>query len=110
MLGSSAAHPGARPAQQAQDPRLARNPALARVHVRDPEAARRLLDEIDRIRRPTDPGAAPRTRGPVDLGSLSPTDRGLLEENPDLREAYQIDPHDVLLQLREIVRLGGSRK
>ena len=97
--------PARPPAQQAQDPRLARNPALARVHARDPEAARRLLDEIDRIRRPPDPDAAPRIRGPV-----GPTERALLEENPDLREAYQIDPQDVLLQLREIVRLGGPRK
>lgn len=100
---SAAAAEGTPPAVAADDLRLRLNPALARVHARDPEAAARMLGELDRILRGPLPRAGTRqVRGPPGLD-------GLLAENPLLQEAYRIDPKSALTQLREIVRSGGGR-
>ena len=87
------------------DLRLRLNPALARVHARDPEAAARLLGELDRIlREPPPPAGRPQSRQ-----VRRPELDGLLRENPLLQEAYRIDPKSALTQLREIVRIGGGK-
>ena len=87
------------------DLRLRLNPALARVHARDPEAAARLLGELDRIlREPPPPAGRPQSRQ-----VRRPELDGLLAENPLLQEAYRIDPKSALTQLREIVRIGGGK-
>ena len=91
-------------AAEAVDLRLRLNPALARVHERDPEAAARLLDELDRILR----GPPPPTGGAQSRQARRPELDGLLAENPLLQEAYRIDPKSALTQLREIVRIGGG--
>ena len=91
-------------AAEAVDLRLRLNPALARVHERDPEAAARLLDELDRILR----GPPPTTGGTQSRQARRPELDGLLAENPLLQEAYRIDPKSALTQLREIVRIGGG--
>ena len=61
---------------QFMDPRLETNPALARVYAHDPEAAGRILAELDRIVR----------RGPFREDGVSEPDdpayRALLQENP----------------------------
>ena len=92
-------------AAEAVDLRLRLNPALARVHERDPEAAARLLDELDRILR----GPPPPTGGTQSRQARRPELDGLLAENPLLQEAYRIDPKSALTQLREIVRIGGGK-
>ena len=90
-------------AAEAVDLRLRLNPALARVHERDPEAAARLLDELDRILR-----GPPPTGGTQSRQARRPELDSLLAENPLLQEAYRIDPKSALTQLREIVRIGGG--
>jgi hypothetical protein len=92
-------------AAEAVDLRLRLNPALARVHERDPEAAARLLDELDRILR----GPPPTAGGAQSRQARRPELDGLLAENPLLQEAYRIDPKSALTQLREIVRIGGGK-
>jgi hypothetical protein len=98
---------------QAVDPRLRENSALAEVHARDPEAAKRILTEIDAILASRNglgevPGGARGLASPTKVED--PAYRRLLDENPLLQEAYRINPKAVLLQLREIVSLGaGSR-
>jgi hypothetical protein len=92
-------------AAEAVDLRLRLNPALARVRERDPEAAARLLDELDRILR----GPPPPTGGTQSRQARRPELDGLLAENPLLQEAYRIDPKSALTQLREIVRIGGGK-
>jgi hypothetical protein len=97
----------------AVDPRLQENSALAQVHARDPEAAKRILTEIDAILASRNglgevPGGARGLASPPEVED--PAYRSLLDENPLLKEAYRINPKAVLLQLREIVSLGaGSR-
>ena len=92
-------------AAEAVDLRLRLNPALARVHARDPEAAARLLGELDRIlREPPPPAGRPQSRQ-----VRRPELDGLLAENPLLQEAYRIDPKSALTQLREIVQIGGGK-
>ena len=105
LLGAAAlASSTAALAAEAVDLRLRLNPALARVHERDPEAAARLLDELDRILR----GPPPTTGGTQSRQARRPELDGLLAENPLLQEAYRIDPKSALTQLREIVRIGGG--
>jgi hypothetical protein len=92
-------------AVEAADLRFRLNPALARVHARDPEAAARLLGELDRIlREPPPPAGRPQSRQ-----VRRPELDGLLAENPLLQEAYRIDPKSALTQLREIVQIGGGK-
>jgi hypothetical protein len=106
LLGAAAlASSTAALAAEAVDLRLRLNPALARVHERDPEAAARLLDELDRILR----GPPPPTGGTQSRQARRPELDGLLAENPLLQEAYRIDPKSALTQLREIVRIGGGK-
>ena len=106
LLGAAAlASSTAALAAEAVDLRLRLNPALARVHERDPEAAARLLDELDRILR----GPPPTTGGAQSRQARRPELDGLLAENPLLQEAYRIDPKSALTQLREIVRIGGGK-
>jgi len=92
-------------AVEAVDLRLRLNPALARVHARDPEAAARLLGEFDRILRESPPPAG----SPQSRQVRRPELDGLLAENPLLQEAYRIDPKSALTQLREIVQIGGGK-
>ena len=92
-------------AAEAMDLRLRLNPALARVHARDPEAAARLLGEFDRILRESPPPAG----RPQSRQVRRPELDGLLAENPLLQEAYRIDPKSALTQLREIVQIGGGK-
>ena len=92
-------------AVEAVDLRLRLNPALARVHARDPEAAARLLGELDRILREPPPPAGSLQSRQVRRPELD----GLLAENPLLQEAYRIDPKSALTQLREIVQIGGGK-
>jgi hypothetical protein len=91
------------PAHATEPPelRIQLNPALARVHDRDPQAARRILERLAAIlERP--PKADPGTRG-----VLEPSHERLLRDNPLLQEAYRIDPRAALQQLKDIVAAGG---
>ncbi len=111
LLGAAVALPRPTPtaataaAVEAADLRLRLNPALARVHARDPEAAARLLGEVDRILRESPPPAG----RPQSRQVRRPELDGLLAENPLLQEAYRIDPKSALTQLREIVQIGGGK-
>ena len=73
--------------------------------LRDPEAAARLLGELDRILRESPPPAG----RPQSRQVRRPELDGLLAENPLLQEAYRIDPKSALTQLREIVQIGGGK-
>lgn len=93
------------------DPRLAENPALARVAQRDPAEARRLLAEADRVlRRPPAPTfeSAPTMRGPPGVRAV---DRALLAENPLLARVFGRDATaalDLLKRVREAGAAGGN--
>jgi hypothetical protein len=96
---------------ESPDPRLQSNPALARLHARDPAAADRILAEIDRVLASTNgAGQLPeRARGWKSPHEVEDRKyRELLDENPLLEEAYRINPKAVLAQLKEIVSLGGG--
>ena len=90
------------------DSRIRDNPALARLYAHDPEAAGRVLDELESILHGPRPESdeLPYTRG-LKSPENSPY-RELLEENPLFQEAYRINPKAVLQQLDRLVSLGGS--
>ena len=90
------------------DLRIQLNPALARVHERDPAAARRILDALVATvqGRPSPDGGSSSTR---DVPDPRERDR-LLSENPLLQEAYRMDPRAALKQLQAILASGGGGK
>lgn len=88
------------PATEPPELRIQLNPALARVHERDAQAAQRIVERLAAILQR--PKADPGTRGVLD-----PSHERLLRENPLLQEAYRIDPRAALQQLKDIVAAGG---
>ena len=87
----------------APDPRLARNPALARVAAADPARAQRLLDDIEQaLRQPP----RPPMRGSLGLDAA---DEALLAENPLLGQVYAKSATAALELLRRIKAAGEGK-
>jgi hypothetical protein len=83
---------------------IARNPALALMCANNPHAAAEILDALNDI------VSAGKARSSSEVPKPSdPAYANLLEENPFLQQAYRINPKAVLLQLGEIVKVGGGR-
>lgn len=89
----------------AGDPALiAENPLLAELHASDPEAAARLLDEIEALDEAT-LGRLPKgaTRGTEIVPNIEPDEQKVLDENPVFRELYARDRGATLKLIRLVI-------